>query len=105
MVPYNTPNRSRGVRVEGGLAYVADDDALLIFDVADPTSPTLIGSLTTGIYCARIDVQGSYTYLGKGSGSTGFRLASSRASFHLCRTSASRILAWWCSAIVPPGPR
>jgi hypothetical protein len=45
-----TPGRAAGLAVEGSLAYIADGDGgLRIVDVADPTAPREVGSLTAGI--------------------------------------------------------
>src|SRR5262245_532904 len=42
---FDTPGAAADVKLSGHLAYVADDDALLVFDVGDPSHPIMIGSL------------------------------------------------------------
>jgi hypothetical protein len=41
----DTPGMAMDVKLAGPIAYVADGDALLVFDVGDPHQPVLIGSL------------------------------------------------------------
>jgi len=66
---YDTPRISRGIFVQDSFAYVADYDSLLIFNVADPTTPQLVGtfaSLSSGAEIEAVFVRGSYAYFADG---------------------------------------
>ncbi len=55
--------------VDGGLLYLASsgsDPKLVVVDVSDPTSPTEVGRVTTGLDAAEIVVNGDVLYAGGG---------------------------------------
>ena len=64
MSNYNTPGFARRVAVAGDYAYVADESGggLQVIDISDPTTPTLVGSLTT-INPRDIALAGEHAYI------------------------------------------
>ncbi len=58
-----------GVYVSGSYAYVAHgNDGLLVLDISDPTSPTVVGGVDTSGIAYNVHVSGSYAYVASGSG-------------------------------------
>ena len=54
---------SWGLAVDGTYAYVADDFALLVMDISDPTAPMIVGSVDTPGEARGVAVAGSYAYI------------------------------------------
>lgn len=66
---YDTPRIARGIFVQDTFAYVADYDSLLVFNVSNPATPQLIGtlgSLSSEGEIEAVFVLGSYAYLADG---------------------------------------
>ncbi len=57
---------SRFVHVGNSLAAVIDSSALLLISVSDPTSPSLLSSLTIPGRPERVDIAGNYAYVAAG---------------------------------------
>ncbi|MEE9150808.1 MAG: hypothetical protein V3U20_03130, partial [Thermoplasmata archaeon] len=51
------------VWVEGNLAYVAISNSLVILDITDKTSPSILGCYDTEDFVVAVQVSGSYAYL------------------------------------------
>ncbi len=52
------------VAVQGSYAYCATSGGMLVFDVSDPTDPTIVGSCDADGWAGDVAVSGSYAYLG-----------------------------------------
>jgi len=57
--------RANALAVDGGYAYVADDAGLVIVSVADPSHPTIVGSLPTYSAAVSVAVSGRYCFVGE----------------------------------------
>jgi plastocyanin len=62
---YDTTGSARSVDVVGNVAYVADQNALLTVDVADPTNPTPLGTFNAPLI-QDVQVTGNTAYLARG---------------------------------------
>jgi hypothetical protein len=61
---YDTAGNSRSVKVAGDLAYVADyANGLQIFDISDPTSPTITGYYNTSMVGEDIFISGDHVFV------------------------------------------
>jgi hypothetical protein len=63
---YDTPGWAAGVQVQDHLAYLADSDALLVLDVANPPTPRLVGQWNHP--AGEISVEGVHACLSNGYG-------------------------------------
>jgi hypothetical protein len=64
---WTTPGYAFDVALDGGLAYVADGNALRIYDSSSITNPVEIGSLNTPGFIARLSLYHHYVFLALGS--------------------------------------
>ncbi len=65
----NIPGCPHAILIVGQRAYIANCTAgLLILDLSDPLSPTVLGTYATGGHATRITVSGGYAFVGIGSG-------------------------------------
>lgn len=59
-------DRARGIAMQGGYMYVSsfDDDQIRVFDLSDPTNPSLVDQITSASLDAPfgLDAQGAYLY-------------------------------------------
>lgn len=63
---FRTPGMSHEVYVTDNIAYIADNDSLVIFDVTDPSSPTKLGSYAPQggmAFIHHVAMQGDYVYI------------------------------------------
>lgn len=64
---YDTPHITDDVVVSGNYAYVADrNSGLLILDISNPTTPTLVGSYNTPDSAFAVTLAGKYAYVADG---------------------------------------
>jgi hypothetical protein len=60
----DTPGGASGIQADGFFLYVADGaSGLLVFDLFEPTEPTLIGSCDTPDYCMGVKAVGPLAYV------------------------------------------
>jgi hypothetical protein len=59
---YDTPGHADGVTVSGNILYETDYSSLRIYDVSDPTAPTLIGTCPTA-QAFRATIKDGYAYI------------------------------------------
>lgn len=65
----HTPGNARGVWVESGFAYVADEQmGLQIVDISDPRYPAIVGSSDTPSNARNVCVSGNYACVADGRG-------------------------------------
>ena len=54
------------VKVVGNCAYIGQEQYFLILDITNPSSPTLLGKITTNGKVRDIQVSGNYAYVADG---------------------------------------